>query len=566
MKAFYKNEKTLIFYFNNVYPKNSLEVLSSEAFETLMNSYIENLKELSNSIFLDVLNLLTIKEWISFFKVLITFKIDEAKALNNKYKDVIDNRETLYEIVEDFYDFWRSHERFSVNYSKERKSFERQSFITSNEMFSNTVIGLYRDITEKLSGKPIDVYRQVPAGINAGIMLEGNHWAKNYKRYNELANISFISTLLIRPPFMYYSKKNTRKGTFLETNQLDLSSIDKENWLCYPAYVGESLTYFYFNRDYLNHAVALANLFEFVDISKCYNKKPDCICLFGLDTNGEPRYYYDNENDIYVGICPYGIEIDYFGYVKKMMLTIHNVRMIKKGYLPIHGAGVRIRLKNGNEKIVALVGDSGAGKSETLEALKAESRGEILTIQTIFDDMGYLKIENDNVYAYGTEIGAFVRLDDLESGYVYKQMDRAIFINPNKVNARLVIPVSTYKFIQNGYKLDMILNANNYSKDNTLIRFDDINVALNAFKSGKRMAKGTTSESGIVETYFANPFGPVQNKEKCEVLLDEFFKKFYDNNLYVGELYTKLGVPGFEKNGPKEAAKYLLDLLLKEKA
>ncbi len=566
MKAFDINEKTLIFYFNNSFPNNSLEVLSSEAFEKIFVQFIEKLRNDSNKIYLELLDYLKVKEWIHFFKLLLNFKIEEIASINKKYNKIVLERELLYEIVENFYDFWRSHERFSINFSKGRKSYERQSFISSNEMFSNIIISLYRDITEKLSGKPIDVYRQVPAGINAGIMLQGNPWAKEYASYEKLVGIPFISTLLVRPPFIYYSKKNTRKGIFEETNDFDISSIDKNRWLCYPAYVGESLTYFYFDKDYLDHAVALANLFEFVDINKCYNKKPDCICLFGIKKEGLPEYYYDSLNDIYVGICPYGAEIDYFGYVKKMMLTIHNVRMIKKGYLPIHGAGVRIRFKNGMEHVVVLVGDSGAGKSETLEALKVEAMGEILSIQTIFDDMGYLKFEDDNVKAYGTEIGAFVRLDDLESGYVYNQMDRAIFINPNKINSRLVIPVATYKFIQDGYKLDMILNANNYSKEGSLHKFTDINEALKAFKSGKRMAKGTTSEMGLVETYFANPFGPVQNKEKCEILLDKFFDKFFKDNLFVGELYTKLGVSGLEKEGPHEAAKNLLNLLLKEEA
>ena len=36
----------------------------------------------------------------------------------------------------------------------------------------------------------------------------------------------------------------------------------------------------------------------------------------------------------YISHCE---EIDYFGYMKKMTLTLHNLIMIKRGYLPIHG-------------------------------------------------------------------------------------------------------------------------------------------------------------------------------------------------------------------------------------
>ncbi len=46
-----------------------------------------------------------------------------------------------------------------------------------------------------------------------------------------------------------------------------------------------------------------------------------------------------------------------------MCLTLHNLRMIRKGYLPIHGAMVNIQLKDGNTANVVIMGDSGAGKS-----------------------------------------------------------------------------------------------------------------------------------------------------------------------------------------------------------
>ena len=47
-----------------------------------------------------------------------------------------------------------------------------------------------------------------------------------------------------------------------------------------------------------------------------------------------------------------------------MLLTLHNLIMIKRGYLPIHGAMVNIEMKNGKQANVVIMGDSGAGKSE----------------------------------------------------------------------------------------------------------------------------------------------------------------------------------------------------------
>jgi hypothetical protein len=53
---------------------------------------------------------------------------------------------------------------------------------------------------------------------------------------------------------------------------------------------------------------------------------------------------------------------DYFGYLKKMLLTLHNLAMIDQKKLPIHGAMVSIVLNNDETKNIVVVGDSGAGK------------------------------------------------------------------------------------------------------------------------------------------------------------------------------------------------------------
>ena len=65
--------------------------------------------------------------------------------------------------------------------------------------------------------------------------------------------------------------------------------------------------------------------------------------------------------------------------------------------------------------------------------------------------MGALGCPTDGrVLGYGTEIGAFVRLDDLQQGYAFGQIDRAIIMSPHKVNARVVVPVTTLDEVLRG--------------------------------------------------------------------------------------------------------------------
>ena len=118
-----------------------------------------------------------------------------------------------------------------------------------------------------------------------------------------------------------------------------------------------------------------------------------------------------------------------------------------------------------------------------------------------------------------------------------------------------------YDDITTGVEIDAILYANNYEEKNEKIRlFADKDEALAVFKKGARVAKGTTKEIGLVQTFFANPFGPVQMQEETNILLDKYFNYFFDNNIKVGEIYTGLALPNGAEN-PIYAATELLKRL-----
>ena len=236
--------------------------------------------------------------------------------------------------------------------------------------------------------------------------------------------------------------------------------------------------------------------------------------------------------------------------------------MINRGWLPIHGAMVNIYLKDGTKKGLMFMGDSGAGKSETIEALSALASDLIDHQETVFDDMGTIHLDKDgNLRAQGTEIGAFVRLDDLDKGTAYKDMDRSIFFNPEKPNARVVLPAAPYDVVTSDHKIDCFLYANNYTDKRGLHWFSDRDGAENVFVQGKRFALGTTQEKGLSTTFFANPFGPMQRQEQCGKLINKMFDALFEQNIPVGEIYTCLGLPNKGDHGIDQAAQALLDFV-----
>jgi hypothetical protein len=190
-------------------------------------------------------------------------------------------------------------------------------------------------------------------------------------------------------------------------------------------------------------------------------------------------------------------------------------------------------------------------------------------VHIVADDMGSLEVTElagrPRVLGYGTEIGAFVRLDDLQQGYAIGQIDRAIIMSPQKVNARVVLPVSTIDEVQHGYDVDVLLYANNFEPVDDghpiVERFADAETALAVFREGRAMSKGTTAASGLVANYFANIFGPAQRPAQHDVLAERTFAALYGGGGFVGQLRTRLAQPGYASEGPRVAAAALLELI-----
>lgn len=552
------------------------ELLNSESFLDLTKCFINYHKKDSTRVYAYIEQFFInssvdslARELTDILKLLTVMNIDEVSSKINKYHNLNKEKDGLLKIVEEFYNYWRNLERYSIIKQNENsRGVGVVNFVEINEKLKNMILQAYRRIEMSILGEWPKVYRQVPAAADASIMIR--QFDKNYPEiYKDLNKIPFITQVMIETPYITYTKSNKRDGVFEEVyeNPILNTNINYPHFFCYPAKVGDNLIFIYFHRDLLTHGVSASNLFELADVKEIEDKTPDAIYIYGPKDEGERKnsFYYDKENKLYVGYIAYSDKIDYFGYLKKMVLTLNNVINIKKEYLPIHGAGLSVVLQNNKTVNIVILGDSGAGKSESIEAFRSLAKDYIKEMTIVFDDMGSFRIKNNKVYAYGTEIGAFVRLDDLDAGYAFKQIDRSIFMNPDKVNSRLIMPVASFDEINLGYEVDFFLYADNYSAVldgcDSIEIFDKKEEALRVFKRGARLAKGTTTETGLVQTYFANPFGPVQKREECDKLLDKYFDNLFENKVKVGTIKTQLGLNNMQFEGPRSAAIELFELI-----
>ena len=485
------------------------------------------------------------------------------------------DRDLLNQFVEYVYNYWRHFQRVIVCDS-EGNRFDRRPYRTFNrtvETLTHVVRSTYRDLQENISGNHPRIYRQVPAGAEIATIALPQAIPYPTMLYKTLNEIPVIRQILIYPPLIFNPPMNKRSGVFEQVgiNPLEGLKLKPENWLCYPAKVGPLLIMVYFSLKFAELGFSLCNLFELAE-EEDIQGKPDAAFLFGIPADefpdlgkGKTVFFDDEQNDMLMAAIPDSDAFGYFGYLKKMILTLHNIVMMKRGRMPFHGALLSLKVRGCESITILTIGDTGAGKSESLEAFRQIGGDQIEQISIIADDMGSLTHQIDrSVLGYGTETGAFIRLDDLQAGYAFGQIDRAIIMSADQVNARVVLPVTTYNTIIHGYPIDIVLYANNYTPvpegDSTIHWFNNAKEALKVFRDGNVMSKGTTTTTGLTATYFANVFGPQQYQSLHEKIAKEYFAAFFKNGIRVGELYTQLGINGFEHSGPERAARELLDL------
>lgn len=548
------------------------ELLGSEAFRWEVAAFLEHLA-LRDSPLLERLPSRDPGFWVRLLACLAEAPLEDAALRIPEAVDFLapELRRILRELVEDLYNHWRSFNRFMVLRSEpgpgalDRRPY--RAFNATLEALVHLVRGTYRDIYENVTGDHPRIYRQVPSGCNVGLIAVPKACPLPSELRELWSDVPFIRQLWFDPPMILDPPSNTRSGSFEPVARDPLGGFrpDPGEWLCYPAQVGPLVIFAAFHVSQIGLGCALANLFELATDAQI-SRGPDALVAFGVPkehlrewADCPTVFHQDPGSGFLTGAVPVGDEYGYFGYLKKMTLTLHNVAMLRRGRLPFHGALVDITLDKGRSARVLIIGDTATGKSESIEAFRTLAGKRMRALRVVADDMGSLELTQEGrLLGYGTETGAFVRLDDLHRGYAFGQIDRAIFMSPHKVNARVVIPVTTLEEVLTPHAVDFLLYANNFEEGEVLERFDTPETALEVFRGGKAMGKGTTSVSGLTESYFANPFGAPQYRETHDVLAERIFRAAFAADIFVGQIRTRLALPGWESKGPAAVAEALL--------
>ena len=332
------------------------ELLKSEVFNSFYLQFLNNLKRQQSKL----LNVFPEKKYDKEKSGLMLETLYYLNSLPaDKVMKLVDGSEVFFrdqmmlnEFVEQMYNCWRQLHRLLICDSVFDRLDEKpyRTFNDTVENLMHLVRSTYRNIQENITGNHPKIYRQVSAGAEIGAIALPKKMKFPNSDYKILDEIFVIRQVLIYPPMIFNTPNNKRKGVFarIDKNPLKGIKLDPKEWLGYPAKVGPLLIMIYFHLNFFELGFSLSNLFELADENDL-KRKPDAVYMYGapnefsLDVNGNETIFYDDEeHNIMVASIPLQDEYAYFGYLKKMILTLHNIKRMKDGFLPFHGAMIQI--------------------------------------------------------------------------------------------------------------------------------------------------------------------------------------------------------------------------------
>ena len=264
--------------------ETSEELLSSDLFRNVLIGFIRELEK-RQSRYLNIFpdrkySGKEIDQLISSFHFLVKLHSDLVVKVYEESQKFMRDKTLLYDFVEQLYNYWRRLHRVVINDTTLDQMDRRpyRTFGETVEKLMHVVRSTYRDIQENISGNHPRVYRQVSAGAEiAGIALPAPIPYPNGD-YAFLRDISVLRQILIYPPMIFNSPNNKRKGMFerVDFNPIKGAKLNPEEWLCYPAQVGELVIMVYFSIKYFELGFSLCNLFEMAE-SDQITRQPDAV-------------------------------------------------------------------------------------------------------------------------------------------------------------------------------------------------------------------------------------------------------------------------------------------------
>jgi aspartate/methionine/tyrosine aminotransferase len=344
---------------------------------------------------------------------------------------------------------------------------------------------------------------------------------EDLKQHKESGPGAFIKNLSTRPDSEFFADRLSKFT----------ANMDHDDYRCRIVKGGLVNELYIFQKSYMKYMADNFRLInpQSVSLRETKNFVPDIILFLGAPEKviSYPQIgYFDLDGPkgkIKTIVTPLKKRVDYFGDVKKPRLTMLNEKVKEMGGAPVHGSFFVVEGDDGSLFGMMISGDSGVGKSEMLAAMQLQWLKKDLTgirsIKLVAGDMLHLFPDTEgNLYGVGTEVGDFSRVTDFDPEYIRQYItlfESSADSNVEDLNSRSTI--SGFCDISMPFKVDIMLTAHNYSKDEAgITKYSNAeNYLLYRDAHGERKEKATSEDGPNFQRTFLRYTG---DKNIVEVL------------------------------------------------
>lgn len=307
-------------------------------------------------------------------------------------------------------------------------------------------------------------------------------------------------------------------------------SMDANAFFAMSIAIADKKGIVYISRDCVQLAVCLSALYPLIPPAL----KQDFILIFGLSCGKEQAsYYYDETNQITIGLVSGTQRMHHIQYLKDMLQTLYNTICLKKHDLPVHASMLQLDTQKQLKGLV-FAGESGTGKSELLYECLHFCEQEELSAHAVYDDHGTWHYLDEEIVSTGGEIGALKNITHSRITTVFTQYSSSLFLLQDNQELYQILPLAPHEQTLQFHKVTHVFYLDNVSDEHGWRRLDTLDECLDLFRKGPCRRRGQ-----LISSYFINPLGCAQNKRACDTLIRDFFTILYLQDIPVYVLYTK---------------------------
>lgn len=410
------------------------------------------------------------------------------------------------------------------------KSIQKYRICTKSCTLSAALLHLF-DKMSALAQKNPSVLHIHHYAFDATFLIQNHTFSHPYAHlpFNKIPFIDEIhvhSTPLLQMPSLTQEVPIRKQTSFIFRD----ISMDASAFFALSIQIADKQGIIFLSKECLPLAICISSMYPLCKPSI----QQDFILIFGLSGEKNKReYYFDETNELLIGLVSGNSSMHHFQYLKDMILTLYNSICLCKHDLPIHASMIELTLQSRKYGLV-FAGESGTGKSEMLLAFIHLCKMKEIPFTPLYDDHGTLHYLDNEIVSTGGEVSSCKKINDMKKTDIFHDFTSSIFLQEESGELYQITPLITHRQTIEFHKVTHVFYLDTISKEEGYERIETLQECQELFLKGPYR----NTERIICSSFFFNALGPHQQQSITNQLVNDFFTILYVQDIPIYALHT----------------------------